>query len=63
MLKKSISYVLLLSWAAVSISVVKIYRLSRWLFPTWRDWLDLFLSFSLVGIFIILTGFVMAALS
>lgn len=62
-MKKFISYILLISWTVVSISVVKVYHFSRWLFPTWRDWLDLFLSLSLVGIFIILTGFVMAALS
>lgn len=63
MLKKIVSYVLLISYVIVSLGVVKVATFIRWLLPTWRDWLDLALMISLVGIFIILTGFVMAALS
>ena len=62
-MKKFVNYVLLISWTLVSLGIVKVATFIRLLLPTWRDWLDLFLMISLVGIFIILTGFVMAALS
>ena len=63
MLKKFVNYVLLISYVIVSLEIIKVATFIRWLLPSWRDWLDLALIISLVGIFIILTGFVMAALS
>lgn len=63
MLKKFVNYVLLISYVIVSLGIIKVATFIRWLLPSWRDWLDLALIISLVGIFIILTGFVMAALS
>ena len=63
MLKKVVSYFLLIAWTLVSLGIVKVATFIRWLLPTWRDWLDLTLIISLVGIFIFLTGFIMAVFS